>query len=85
MLPGAEHYKHFMTSEPGHMPLSLRLGIGVLINLMKQFSTYLASMREISISLHANNIGADQPVHQCSLVRAFVILFMESITYIYRT
>ena len=27
----------------------------------------------------ANNIGADQPAHLCSLISAFVIRFVESI------
>ena len=27
----------------------------------------------------ANNIGADQPAHSCSLISAFVIRFLESI------
>ena len=29
----------------------------------------------------ANNTGADQPAHQCSLISTFVISFLESILY----
>ena len=39
-----------------------------------------ASMQETLSSGFANNKGVDQPAHPHSLISAFVILFLESIT-----
>ena len=45
---------------------------------MKKFYN-LRAWYQMGLSLlHANNIGADQPVHPRSMISAFVILYLES-------
>ena len=44
----------------------------------KKTTVIWASPRENLSSGFANNTGADQPAHPCSLISAFVIRFLES-------
>ena len=38
-------------------------------------------MREnLTVAMHANNKGVDQPAHPCSLISIFVIRYLESAT-----
>ena len=42
-------------------------------------STHGPQCQKICLWRFANNKGADQPVHPCSLISAFIIHFLESI------
>ena len=51
--------------------------IGIWNSLQQKFFVFEPSHEEMC--LYVNNKGADQPVHPCSLISAFVVCCLDSI------